>query len=682
MVPTRDQESMNLSMANTILIEKLIAELKRLRNLPGVKLELDRDVQDIFFVELMPLENMDEKLKQFMNIVVQKFRALGSWSDDHSFMLNSFLQERFLMAGIVREANEKLEVLRSKAERSDAELLQMSEAITRLNIHNIGLRKSLEELVASLQDISGRDVDGKIKVMLEGIALRGRTVLDSDMALDRDRLFDSQNHSSFLSSLETERQRIRLRTLESELASFHDGESERNRHLRKQIVALEGEIEQLRTELNSSRSSIKIEAKPEHAKVALLQLEIDRLNEQLSLVKQEYERKFQRLRESSEKDLNEARRFASIMTTASSASEQVEHLRNLNIELESKLRAQQNEITLINNRKSQLEFELSKKQAEMETLSRKLQDSIIGGEFRSSFRPDNLVSSRTVIRQGQSDYEEATGIRRPPADLSASAVIRSFDSPDVRQTIRYGTPADMQRSQQGNFQSTLTQPASLQQVRTVREPSDLSSSQTSVHQPRTPEPSMEKRSLTLRELRDLNANEKIIAQVMIKVMEKVNEETLKGRYMSYSPENIHISNFSLNGSLDELRVRLGDPIDRSNPATQLYLAPEILRGDTATDKSSNFNLAVIWDELLNGSPYFKTTAEIESPTCTLSNYVDEYKSRNTRLLPLYKNTLYEMLKKDSQRRITLTEVLRRMVLQHTIVPAEQQSQGSRARKEP
>jgi len=82
----------NLSLASSVLIEKLITELKRLRSLPGVKLELDRDVEDIFFVELKPIENMNDKLRQFMNIVVQKFRALGNWSDQHSFMLNGFLQ--------------------------------------------------------------------------------------------------------------------------------------------------------------------------------------------------------------------------------------------------------------------------------------------------------------------------------------------------------------------------------------------------------------------------------------------------------------------------------------------------------------------------------------------------------------------------------------------------------------
>ena len=100
----------------------------------------------------------------------------------------------------------------------------MSEAITRLNIHNIGLRKSLEELVLSLQELNVKDVDPKVKVTLEGLALRGRTVLDSDLSLELDRIFDSHSRSSsFVSSLETERLRVQLRNYESEIASFQGG---------------------------------------------------------------------------------------------------------------------------------------------------------------------------------------------------------------------------------------------------------------------------------------------------------------------------------------------------------------------------------------------------------------------------------------------------------------------------
>lgn len=51
------------------------------------------------------VERLDDKLKQFSSVILNRFRALGSWTEEHSRMLNNFLQERFTMAGIVRESN-------------------------------------------------------------------------------------------------------------------------------------------------------------------------------------------------------------------------------------------------------------------------------------------------------------------------------------------------------------------------------------------------------------------------------------------------------------------------------------------------------------------------------------------------------------------------------------------------
>ena len=51
----------------------------------------------------------------------------------------------------------------------------------------------------------------------------------------------------------------------------------------------------------------------------------------------------------------------------------------------------------------------------------------------------------------------------------------------------------------------------------------------------------------------------------------------------------------------EAVVRLGAPIDSNKiaKADELYLAPEVLKGGKITSKSVVFNLAIIWDELIN-----------------------------------------------------------------------------------
>ena len=53
--------------------------------------------------------DFNAKLKSFADSVYRKFESLGNWSIDHQMMLNSFLQERFLMANLVKNANLEIE---------------------------------------------------------------------------------------------------------------------------------------------------------------------------------------------------------------------------------------------------------------------------------------------------------------------------------------------------------------------------------------------------------------------------------------------------------------------------------------------------------------------------------------------------------------------------------------------
>lgn len=87
-----------MELTLSLLVEKLIIELKRLRkDNPNINLQLEDDVKLIFFTDLdqgSGLVNADfnGKLKSFADSVYRKFESLGSWSIDHQMMLNSFLQ--------------------------------------------------------------------------------------------------------------------------------------------------------------------------------------------------------------------------------------------------------------------------------------------------------------------------------------------------------------------------------------------------------------------------------------------------------------------------------------------------------------------------------------------------------------------------------------------------------------
>ena len=108
-----------MELTLSLLVEKLILELKRVKkDNPSVNIQLEDDVKLIFFEDLGAGSNLvsgdfNAKLKSFSDSIYRKFESLGAWSFDHQMMLNSFLQERFLMANLVKNANLEIEKAKS-----------------------------------------------------------------------------------------------------------------------------------------------------------------------------------------------------------------------------------------------------------------------------------------------------------------------------------------------------------------------------------------------------------------------------------------------------------------------------------------------------------------------------------------------------------------------------------------
>jgi hypothetical protein len=104
-----------MELTLSLLVEKLILELKRLKkDNPNINFNLEEDVKLIFFAELdsgsrSVSEDLNAKMKSFSDTIYRKFEALGNWSLDHQLMLNSFLQERFMMANLVKNVNLEME---------------------------------------------------------------------------------------------------------------------------------------------------------------------------------------------------------------------------------------------------------------------------------------------------------------------------------------------------------------------------------------------------------------------------------------------------------------------------------------------------------------------------------------------------------------------------------------------
>lgn len=52
---------------------------------------------------------------------------MGGWSTDHQLMLNSFLQERFLMASVVKNSNDVIKKTKAISEKRLEELRKAKE---------------------------------------------------------------------------------------------------------------------------------------------------------------------------------------------------------------------------------------------------------------------------------------------------------------------------------------------------------------------------------------------------------------------------------------------------------------------------------------------------------------------------------------------------------------------------
>ena len=92
----------------------------------------------------------------------------------------------------------------------------------------------------------------------------------------------------------------------------------------------------------------------------------------------------------------------------------------------------------------------------------------------------------------------------------------------------------------------------------------------------TSESSPFKSSMTMKEFMELKKSDdkdQIITLVMIKVIEKIQEEADKGIINSYTPSNIFLSSFNPS-NLDSLIVRFGAPItNRKSKNDGVYLSP-------------------------------------------------------------------------------------------------------------
>jgi hypothetical protein len=119
LVPTKDSSSIRSEIALSLLVEKLVGEIRTIKETnPGVKLSLDEDLQLIFFSEAFGGSklgaDLTSQLRSYKESQYNKLFSLGkTWTNDHDLIVNTILEERFAMANMVKTANLEIEKAKS-----------------------------------------------------------------------------------------------------------------------------------------------------------------------------------------------------------------------------------------------------------------------------------------------------------------------------------------------------------------------------------------------------------------------------------------------------------------------------------------------------------------------------------------------------------------------------------------
>lgn len=100
-VPVRSSDDERRGLASAVLIDKLVMEIKKLRQTnPNPSYRIDQDLIQIFGEQLDPISskygnNYNQLLDEYSKSIYSRFNMHGTWTLDHQRMLREFIDERF-----------------------------------------------------------------------------------------------------------------------------------------------------------------------------------------------------------------------------------------------------------------------------------------------------------------------------------------------------------------------------------------------------------------------------------------------------------------------------------------------------------------------------------------------------------------------------------------------------------
>ena len=132
-VPTKDQESIREELALAALVEKLIGEIRSIKQKnPSVKLSLDSDLQLLFFSEAFVSHGkVSEELNKQLNDYLTTYRSKTS-PNDRDVFIKSVLDDRFALANTVKRANLEIEKIKAIANSRQDQTVRLTQTINEL----------------------------------------------------------------------------------------------------------------------------------------------------------------------------------------------------------------------------------------------------------------------------------------------------------------------------------------------------------------------------------------------------------------------------------------------------------------------------------------------------------------------------------------------------------------------
>jgi hypothetical protein len=292
LVPTKDSESLRSELALSLLVEKLILEIKRIKKENNnVNLRLDEEVGLIFFTELYDKQavavgaDFTSSLKQYTAAAISKLGSSGNWTNDHELIINTILQERFAMANLVRQANLEIEKVRAVSDKQAAAYRERENQFLLTSKTLSETQTTLNDLIANNPTLQDNVVLIRLTQNLTSFSASSGWKLDEPLRLLGDFVGsgnDFNRVSSLLREREAESYLLKGRLFDFERASlkteYSGVDSDRTlQTLRAENANLVREVDRLKssasTTSNSNNREKELEMKLKTANSRIQELE-------------------------------------------------------------------------------------------------------------------------------------------------------------------------------------------------------------------------------------------------------------------------------------------------------------------------------------------------------------------------------------------------------------------------